>query len=84
MAYEIKENTGSIFKNDYKKDNPKAPDYKGKCNIDGKDLEMAMWLSETKKGTKYFSVRFSEAWEQPEAKKEETKAEEVASDDLPF
>lgn len=64
--FEIKPNTGNIFKND-KKGNDKAPDYKGTVNIEGKELEIALWVKEGKKG-KYFSVAFKE----PYKKKEES------------
>jgi len=55
---EQKDNTGAIFKNDYKKTDSQ-PDYKGKCLVDGKEKEVAMWLNESKAGKKYFSVKFS-------------------------
>ena len=80
--FEIKENTGSIFKNDYKKDNPKAPDYKGTVNVGGKEHDIALWLSETKNGKKYFSVKFSEVWKKDgEPQKGEDEPEDS---DLPF
>jgi len=44
---EQKDNTGAIFKNDYKKTETQ-PDYKGKAMIDGKEKELAMWLNESK------------------------------------
>ena len=50
---ETKQNTGAIFKND-KKTNEKQPDYKGKVNVNGKDMEIALWLKESSKGIKYF------------------------------
>jgi hypothetical protein len=34
MAYEHKENKGSLFKND-KKEEEKQPDYTGQANVDG-------------------------------------------------
>ena len=55
---EQKDNTGAIFKNDYKKTDSQ-PDYKGKCLVDGKEKEVAMWLNESKAGKKYFSIKFS-------------------------
>ena len=51
---ENKTNTGAIFKNTNKKaDN--HPDYKGKVNVNGKEMEVALWLKEGKAG-KYFSA----------------------------
>ena len=75
MAYEIKENTGSIFKNEYKKDNEKAPDYKGKANIDGKTKDISCWINETKDGKKYFAVKFSDEY---------VKEQKEEPSDLPF
>lgn len=54
MAYEQKEGSGAIFKND-KKGNEKAPDYKGSVFINGVETEIALWLREGQKG-KFFSV----------------------------
>ena len=56
--YQQKNNTGTLFKNDYKKaDN--HPDYKGKCMVNGKEMEFAAWLKDGQKG-KYMSFSFSE------------------------
>jgi hypothetical protein len=87
MAYEQKPNTGAIFKND-KKGNEKAPDYKGSINVEGEDLDIALWLTESKKGEKFFSVKIQEK-RKPEPKPEKTLTEgkedfPFTSDDLPF
>jgi uncharacterized protein (DUF736 family) len=58
---ETKMNTGAIFKNDNKKaDN--HPDYKGKVNVNGKEMEVALWLKTSAKGLKFFSASFSEPY----------------------
>ena len=49
---ETKVNTGAIFKNDKKQGN--QPDYRGKVNVNGKEMEIALWLKESSKGLKYF------------------------------
>lgn len=51
-------NSGVLFKND-KKGNEKAPDYKGKVNVNGKDLELAGWIREGKTG-QFLSLKVSE------------------------
>jgi hypothetical protein len=44
---ENKLNTGAIFKNTNKKaDN--HPDYKGKVNVNGKEMEVALWVKQGK------------------------------------
>jgi uncharacterized protein (DUF736 family) len=76
---ETKNNTGAIFKND-KKTAETHPDYKGKVNVNGKDMEVALWLKESKSGTKYFSATFQEPYVKPEARV----VTDEQDDDLPF
>lgn len=60
---DLKQNTGSIFRNSYKKEGDKQPEYKGKINVNGEEWEIALWLAESKDGkTKYFSAAISEPW----------------------
>ena len=59
MAYETKENTGSLFTNDKKKDD-KHPDYTGKAMIGGKLMNIASWINESKSGKKYMSLKFDD------------------------
>jgi len=56
---ETRNNTGAIFKNDNKKAE-NQPDYKGKVNVNGKDMEVALWLKTSAKGVKFMSASFSE------------------------
>jgi len=76
---ETKNNTGAIFKND-KKTSENQPDYKGKVNVNGADMEVALWLKESKSGTKYFSATFQEPYVKPEARV----VTDEQDDDLPF
>ena len=76
---ETKNNSGAIFKND-KKTAETHPDYKGKVNVNGKDMEIALWLKESKSGLKYFSTSFSEPYVKPEA----AVVTDEQDDDLPF
>jgi len=57
MAYEQKDNTGSLFKND-KKETDSHPDYTGSALIDGASYWMSGWLNETKDGRKYMKFGF--------------------------
>ena len=87
---ETRNNTGAIFKNDNKKaDN--HPDYKGKVNVNGKEMEVALWLKTSAKGVKFFSVSFSEPYiktDEPQIngtlKQVIVKEYGDANDDLPF
>jgi hypothetical protein len=55
---EQKDNTGAIFKNDFKK-TEQQPDYKGTCTVDGKQKEIALWINESKTGVTYFGAQFT-------------------------
>jgi uncharacterized protein (DUF736 family) len=89
---ETKNNSGAIFKNDNKK-SENHPDYKGKVNVNGKDMEVALWLKESSKGTKYFSASFSEPYiktDEPQNQGREALKKTIIhesnfdNDDLPF
>ena len=92
---ETRINTGAIFKNDNKTaDN--HPDYKGKVNVNGKEMEIALWMKTSAKGVKFFSVSFSEPFVkgEPQIKNNEPQINGTlkqpsyinldAKDDLPF
>lgn len=78
---ETKTNTGAIFKND-KKTKETQPDYRGKVNVNGKEMEIALWLKESSKGVKYFSCSFSEPRTNETPKQVHTQI--IEKDDLPF
>jgi uncharacterized protein (DUF736 family) len=78
---ETKNNTGAIFKND-KKTKETQPDYRGKVNVNGKEMEIALWMKESSKGTKYFSCSFSEPYVNDQPKQVHTQI--IEKDDLPF
>jgi uncharacterized protein (DUF736 family) len=74
---ENKPNTGAIFKND-KKTSQNQPDYRGKVNVNGKEMEVALWVKTSSAGNNYFSASFSEPYVAPQTQPV------VANDDLPF
>lgn len=81
---EQKDNSGAIFKNDYKK-TEQQPDYKGKAMVNGQMKDMAMWLNESKSGVKYFSVKFSEPYEaEAQAEAPKQNLQDLPASDLPF
>jgi len=75
---ENKLNTGAIFKNTNKKAE-NHPDYKGKVNVNGKEMEVALWVKQGKAGT-FFSAAFSEPYVAPVSKP----IRKVDNDDFPF
>ena len=84
MAYEMKEKTFSLFEND-KKGNDKAPDWRGKALIGGKEMRIAIWKRKSASGIEYLSGIIEEPFRPAEQPAEpEQKIEEVVGDDLPF
>ena len=81
---EQKDNTGAIFKNDYKK-TEQHPDYKGKAMVDGKAKDVAVWLNESKNGKQYFSLKFSEPYQaEAEAEYPKQNLQDLPDSGLPF
>lgn len=81
MAYERRDNSGSLFKNTQKKtDN--HPHYRGDGIINGQDVWISAWLKSGKKGT-FMSLAFSPKDERGE--KQQSDSKPVANDeDIPF
>ena len=69
-------NSGVLFKNE--SENEKAPAYKGKINVDGKEYELAAWIREGKMG-KFMSLKVQE----PRQKKPEPDLVAM-DDDIPW
>lgn len=42
----------AVFQKEFREGN--QPHFTGKCNINGEEKRMAMWLAKTKEGKKYF------------------------------
>lgn len=80
---ENKTNTGAIFKND-KKTSQNQPDYRGKVNVNGKEMEIALWVKTSSAGNTYFSASFSEPYVAPTNNVAPQTQPVVANDDLPF
>jgi uncharacterized protein (DUF736 family) len=57
MAYEVKPNTGSLFKNERKEAETHA-DYRGSGLIDGVEYWFDAWINTSKDGQKYMSLKF--------------------------
>ncbi len=77
MPYEMKDMSGSLFREQEKK-SEKSPDYTGKVKIEGKELRLAGWIKQTKSGDTYLSLAVSEPREggAPRPK--------PSNDDIPF
>ena len=85
MAEYSNENTGVLFKNE--SDNEKAPNYKGKINVDGKEYELAAWVREAKSGKgKFMSLKVQEPKQrqEPRQKQAPQKGFDDMEDDVPW
>jgi uncharacterized protein (DUF736 family) len=87
---EQKINSGAIFKND-KKTADNQPDYRGKINVEGKELEISLWVRTAQSGVKYMSAAIKEPYVAPASApilqntSDKIKAaDELFEDDLPF
>jgi hypothetical protein len=59
MAYELRDGTGTIFKNKFKEEGDNKPDYKGEVMWRGEKIEIAHWVKQGQNG-KFFSVKLQE------------------------
>ena len=77
---EKRDNSGVLFAND-KKDNEKAPNYKGNMMVDGQEYWLSAWVKEGKSG-KFMGLAVSPKEEyQP---KQAPKKASFTDEDLPF
>lgn len=90
MAYEPRDQSGSLFKNDKHVTGDSLPSYRGDCMVNGKKMSVSAWVKEGKNG-KFFSLSFQEPWVKPEEKAEpknrdsfKTAAATEFSDDIPW
>jgi phage protein U len=83
MAYEKRDLTGTLFKND-KMMSESSPQYTGTVTIDGVDYWQSAWVKEGKSGVKFFSQSFKRK-DAPAARREEpTKKAFVDDSEIPF
>lgn len=86
MAYEVKDQSGSLWKNDHKESDTHA-DYAGTVKIDGKEMWINAWVKTAKNGKKYFSLSFrpkTAAKSNMEKAQERAAAAPAPDDDIPF
>jgi hypothetical protein len=75
-----RDNSGVLFRND-KRENEKAPNYKGNITVNGQDYWLSAWIKEGKSG-KFMGLAVSPKEDyQP---KQAPKKASIADEDLPF
>jgi hypothetical protein len=83
MAYEMKNNTGSLWRN-LKKEEETHADYTGSVMIDGVEYWQSGYLKESKDGKKYFYQTFK-AKNAPRELPKQVPTRDVPDDsDIPF
>jgi hypothetical protein len=75
-----RDNSGVLFSND-KKDNERAPHYKGNITVDGKDYWLSAWVKEGKSG-KFMGLAVSP--KEDNQPKQAPKKASFDDSDLPF
>jgi hypothetical protein len=58
MAFESKDNSGALFKNNKTKDT--QPDYTGDAMVNGQKVRISAWIKTSARGSKFMSLAFSE------------------------
>lgn len=81
MAYELRDGSGSLFRNEKKQEGERTPDYRGDAMVNGKRVEIAAWVKEAASGKKFLSLKFSEPRERDQTSKPAAPAPEA---DFPF
>jgi hypothetical protein len=83
MAYEVRDLSGSIFKNRNMK-NEKSADMTGSARIFGRDVWINAWVKTDKNGEKWISLSFREKEEKPDYSQRNEQPAPAAKDDFPF
>ena len=85
MAYEIKENSGSLFRNE-KREKDSHPQARGSARINGVDYWVSAWVKKTKTGDKWQSLSFTPKEDQPRQPVKEAIASlpDDLDDEIPF
>jgi len=60
--YKPKDNSFKLWKNKYKEEGDKKPDYTGNGMVNGKKQDFSMWINESDDGTRYLSGQFKDPY----------------------
>jgi hypothetical protein len=82
MAYEQRELTGTLFRND-RKEQPNQPDYRGDCLIDGVTYRISSWIKQGQNG-KFMSLAFTVKDGAAATPSSKSRSEDMGGDIVPF
>lgn len=84
MAYEQRDNSGTLFKND-KKEKDSHPDYRGSAMVDGTEYWLSAWIKEGQRG-KFMSLSLTQKQDaqQPAPEPRPELSGGDFEDDIPF
>jgi len=89
MAYEIRENSGSVFKNNRKREGKKDADYTGTINVEGVEYWINGWLKKSDDKPSWLSLSVSPKEQKPQSS-QKSKSDDFDDldsendDDIPF
>ena len=83
MAYQHKENTGSLFKND-KREKETHAHARGSALIDGVEYYIDAWTNESNDGSKYQSLKFKRKDAAGTTRPQPAAFDTDLDDDVPF
>lgn len=79
MAFENKELCGALFKNENKNPGSKQPDFTGSIKIEGVDYRLAGWLTTSRGGVDYISLKATDPEEQQQYQNRQGNADPAGS-----
>lgn len=81
MAYEIRDMSGSVFKNN-RRDRDTSPQLTESAMIFGKEVWVNAWVKVDKNGDKWISLGFKE--KQPKQEADTRPISKITDDEIPF
>ena len=82
MAYETRDNTGALFRND-RKEKDTHPDYTGTCMVNGCEMFFDAWLKTSESGRKWMSFSFKAKQKQDKPTGKPVRGGRVVDDEIP-
>ena len=80
----MRENSGSVFKNDRKREGKKDADYTGSINVDGVEYWINGWLKKSDDKPSWLSLSVSPKEKKASTKEQATSFDDDDLDEIPF